>query len=176
MILEACDQAPIAVHRAGDLRLGCKSPCQGNTLCLASAKLAGAAILEAWHLNEVKQLGYAWLNIALLQSPALERVRDIFANRLVRKQSAALKDKVSGAKIRREVCDVPVADDDPAAVGPLESCNYPKERRLSTTTWAEERHELPFPDIQTYIVNRDDRSKGASDLLDSDEGLTHGLE
>jgi hypothetical protein len=91
--------------------------CQGDTLLLPAAELAGEALLETGETQELQGVRHA-LGCALAADTCqAQSVADVFGNAHVGEQGVILKDHRRFASMHGDVVHAAVADEDVAGVG-----------------------------------------------------------
>src|SRR5438094_3522408 len=107
------------------------------------------AVLEILQTHQVQVITGARESLGRRHALDLERKFDVVKHRAPGQQAERLKDK---PRVRPRYRPQVAIDQDVAAIGLKQTVYQAQERRLATTGWAHQAHELAGGDLQRTIA------------------------
>ena len=157
-----------------DQRLLDERPAERDALLLAAGHLARLALEQ---VRDVERLGdalHARLDLGLGPVLELEPERDVVVRGHVRVERVVLEHHRHPPLVGRDVGDVLVAEEDPAAVEAIEARDHAQRRALAAARRAEERDERAVGDLEREVVDGLDVAVEARDVLEPERDVGHG--
>ncbi|MBB4226865.1 hypothetical protein GGD56_000685 [Rhizobium mongolense] len=114
----------------------------------------GIAASKVTELHEFERLGHLVFPFVSRQVAHLQRKSDVFGYSHVRKERVALEHHADVAPVRRELRDVPPADDDAPGAWRLKAGYHGQKRRLSRARGPKDRNEFSSFDLKRHASNR----------------------
>jgi hypothetical protein len=153
-----------------DARVEHERPRKRHPLLLPARELVRLALLEALEANEREHIRHFSSLLRSVEACEAEPEADVLTDREVREERVALEDRVDRPLVRRHFGDVLLAQKHQSLVRPLEARDDPKRRCLAAARRAEEREELPGPDVDPDIADRLDVAEALRDPFEGDAG------
>ena len=154
---ELCIEVRERLIHEKQIRLDDKSTGKGDTLALATGKLARIALLEPFEIDGLEHLGNALGNLCLADAAHLEAIGHIVEDRHVRKERIALEHEAEVALVGRDAGDVLAVEEHLARPGLRKAGNQAQRRGLAAARRAQQGNELSLLDrdvvmLQDHVV------------------------
>ena len=125
---------------------------QRHALLLPAGDLAGLAVPELFHLNELQHLADAGLDLSPGLAQHLEAEADVLTHRHVGKQRIALEHGIHRPLVGRQGSDVLAMEQDVAFGREVETGDQPQERGLSAAGGPQQGEELVLADRDRNVI------------------------
>jgi hypothetical protein len=147
----------------------------GHPLLLSAGQLPRIAARVRRHAGHLQCLGDPGADLALGGPARLQSEGHVVLDPHVREEGVLLHDHADAPPVRRQVGDVPLAEEHPPGRGPYEPGDRPQRGGLAGAGRPEQRHHLAGLDGQVERVEDDVAVVGDRDGVEPDAHLTRPL-